>query len=995
MQRLFGLPVESLAVVLTVTLAAAVGVVTVLALRNRIFFKLGLRNLTRRRGRSLVIVLGLMLATAIIASALSTGDTMASTIRSSVFRQLGAIDELISVKSAGTGGAFYSQSVPATYFPSSVYADVAAGAGRSSAIDGLAPAIIEPVAVQDQTSQQNEPTVTLFASDPSTSTAFGDIRTTAGTKVSLDDLAPGEAYVNDRAVDKFDARRGDQLVVLAGSRTAAVVVKDVVRYDGTGTDGAAVLLPMAAAQQLVGHPGQINHVLVSNAGGPASGVSRTDEARTALAPTLDRLGLEAKPVKRDGLDQAEAQGNAFMSMFTTFGTFTIAAGILLIFLIFVLLAAERRGEMGIARAVGTQRGHLISMFVFEGVGYDVVAAIVGAGLGVVIAFGMVRVLASALSTQGLDLTFNVQWRSIAISFALGVLLTLLVVTLSAWRVSVLNMSTAIRNLPDPVRRRRRGHWVLGLVGLGLGGLLAFTGANGARATPLLVGVSLMIVSLVPIAIAVRVPERIAYTVGGGALVAWLLLPFSVYKAIVPDLSMDFSTWVANGLLVVVGAAWLIVYNADVILAATLAVFGRVKALAPVLRTSITTPLRNRFRTGMTLAMFTLVVFTLVVGTTTTSSFTNAMDNVEQFGGGFQVRTETSPLSPVPDMANAVQHVNGLPPGSVSAVGSQSYVPAQVQVRGSAETFQDYPLRGLDDTYLQTTTYGFAAMARGYATPRDVWNAVATGTNLAVVDSSVVKHRSNWGFGVAPDFQITSFYAEDKVFDPVAVDVRDPATAAMQTVTVIGVLSDTVPYSMAGISVSQRALAGFGDRAAPTVHYLKLANGVDATTAAKRIEAAFLANGMHAQSMSELLDDAVGTSITFQRIILGFMGLGLVIGVAALAVISARSVVERRQQIGVLRAIGFQREMVQRSFLIESSFITLLAIVVGTALGLVIARNVVADAAESPSWANLHLTVPWGVLALIFVTVYAAGLLTTWAPARRAARVYPAAALRYQ
>ena len=37
-----------------------------------------------------------------------------------------------------------------------------------------------------------------------------------------------------------------------------------------------------------------------------------------------------------------------------------------------------------------------------------------------------------------------------------------------------------------------------------------------------------------------------------------------------------------------------------------------------------------------------------------------------------------------------------------------------------------------------------------------------------------------------------------------------------------------------------------------------------------------------------------------------MGLGLVVGIAALGVIAARSVVERRQQIGVLRALGFHR-----------------------------------------------------------------------------------------
>ena len=66
-----------------------------------------------------------------------------------------------------------------------------------------------------------------------------------------------------------------------------------------------------------------------------------------------------------------------MSMFTTFGSFSIAAGILLIFLIFVMLAAERRGELGIARAIGTRRRHLVQMFLFEGVAYDVVAAAVG------------------------------------------------------------------------------------------------------------------------------------------------------------------------------------------------------------------------------------------------------------------------------------------------------------------------------------------------------------------------------------------------------------------------------------------------------------------------------------------------------------------------------------------------------------------------------------------------------------------------------------------
>ena len=67
-----------------------------------------------------------------------------------------------------------------------------------------------------------------------------------------------------------------------------------------------------------------------------------------------------------------------------------------------------------------------------------------------------------------------------------------------------------------------------------------------------------------------------------------------------------------------------------------------------------------------------------------------------------------------------------------------------------------------------------------------------------------------------------------------------------------------------------------------------------------------------------------------------------------------------------------------------------------ALGLVVAYNVVSDAAEQPSWqGSLQFTVPWLHMAIVFVAVFAAALATTLAPAARAARVYPAEALRYE
>ena len=207
------------------------------------------------------------------------------------------------------------------------------------------------------------------------------------------------------------------------------------------------------------------------------------------------------------------------------------------------------------------------------------------------------------------------------------------------------------------------------------------------------------------------------------------------------------------------------------------------------------------------------------------------------------------------------------------------------------------------------------------------------------------------------------------------------------------LADTTPLDMAGVWTSQRTVDGRVRRDARHAHdppHRARARASTRTRAAAGLERGFLANGLEAKSTRADLHEAVGASYTLNWLLLGFMGLGLVVGVAALGVISARSVVERRQQIGVLRAIGFRRGMVQLSFLLESSFIALTAIVVGTALGLIIAYNVIQDAADQPSWQGaLHFVVPWTHLAIVFCGVYAAALLTTLAPAARASRVQPA------
>jgi len=394
-------------------------------------------------------------------------------------------------------------------------------------------------------------------------------------------------------------------------------------------------------------------------------------------------------------------------------------------------------------------------------------------------------------------------------------------------------------------------------------------------------------------------------------------------------------------------------------------------------------------------MFTLVVFTLVIGATTSGAFVDAFDDVDAFAGGFDVCADTAPANPVADIEAAVAHRPGLR-GKIQVAASQSFLPAKAVQEGTRPKYEDHQVQGLDKRFLDNTTFGLAAMARGYGSAREVWQAVERRGGLAVVDSVVVPRRSNYNTGaVLPDFKLSGFFLEDERFNPVPVRVRDPQTGKEIRLTVIGVLKETTPFAMAGLSTSQRSLSEFGDRVRPPVRYLKVAPGVDSEATAKRLEATFLANGMEADSIQDLLDDVTGTSRTFNFVIQGFMGLGLVIGAAALGVISARSVVERRPQIGVLRAIGFRCGMIQLALLLESSFLAASAILVGTVLGLVLEFNMISDSASQSSWDNLEFTVPWVNLVVVFAGLYVASLLATLAPARRASRLYPAEALRYQ
>jgi putative ABC transport system permease protein len=164
--------------------------------------------------------------------------------------------------------------------------------------------------------------------------------------------------------------------------------------------------------------------------------------------------------------------------------------------------------------------------------------------------------------------------------------------------------------------------------------------------------------------------------------------------------------------------------------------------------------------------------------------------------------------------------------------------------------------------------------------------------------------------------------------------------------------------------------------------------------AGNIEEALASFGISADSIATQIEEQQSLSNAFFLLIQGFLAIGLGVGLVALAVIAFRTVVERRQQIGLLRAIGFTRANIALSFVLESAFIAILGIINGIWPALLLANRLLAsDQFSAAGFQDFH--VPWLQIVLMAIGVFVASVLTTVIPSQQAARIPPAEALRYE
>ena len=142
---------------------------------------------------------------------------------------------------------------------------------------------------------------------------------------------------------------------------------------------------------------------------------------------------------------------------------------------------------------------------------------------------------------------------------------------------------------------------------------------------------------------------------------------------------------------------------------------------------------------------------------------------------------------------------------------------------------------------------------------------------------------------------------------------------------------------------------------------------------------------NAQLVSALRAQSISTAVI--RIVVAIV---VVLGIASVLVVS---VVQKQREIGILRAMGATRGQIQRVFLVEGALVGALGSVLGVLLSmsLIWLFSVLALGSDGMPLFAIHLPFETAVRTALLAVV--CGVLAALAPARRAARMDPAQAIR--
>jgi putative ABC transport system permease protein len=910
----------------------------VLALRRPLLARLALREAVRRPGQSAVVVFGLMIGTTAIFATQVLSDSFLESSTRSAYLAWGNVDLL-----ADDGGRFFDPGLAA---------GLAADPGLRSSLNGVQAGVELPSSVVDLDRGNAKGLVMLVGFDPATQAPFGSYLLTDGKRTSGQDLAPGDVLVSSSLATALEARKGDRLRVSVGSQQVAQFhVAGIAEAQGPGayTLRPALFSPLANLRPLTGDQG-VNVIRVAVPGDGRAELDRAHELAPQVRKALQGLAggpsLKVREAKREDVELLIKRAESDRSIFTGLSLFVALTGSALVVNLGFALAEERRPRHAVLRALGLGRTGVVTLMVLEGALYSLVAAAVGLVPGSIAGLALARTLqggsllyAGPAEARTGPTLYPIAPGSMALSIAIGALIVLVTLFGTSVRSSRMQISSAIKNLPEPAARKKRSIWGTAFLGcLGLGSIAALVA--GSLPVRLVGGVGLVI--LAASLVSGRISERLRSTLTGAALTVWAAAAVG---------SIALGNW---DTLVLVLSALVSVFGLSLVVASNLRVLeipaGWLKGGARVtMRPSLAYLTRRPLRVGLGTGAFALVLALMTMFALAIPTF---LAQARSSVGEYDIRV-VAPTTAGLSIPDSVQ-----PEISRQVVMPTRPYRGETTNAGVTRKDQYVPLYSLSRTELAAEPFRLSSRESRYRSDSEVWQAMAADPHL------VVSPNSN------PGMTVTLAGPDGPVQFRVAAVVEN--------------------IGLWGIAGSEAAMAVFTTLPVGTTILARTVPGADAAAVARQIQREVFSQGAEATTIQEIFDSASRGPQAVVDTMRLLMGIGLLVGVLSLGILALRAVVERRRTIGVLRALGYRPGQVLAGIvsegLITATCGALVGIGVGGLIGVIFSRVLLSGAS---------LVIDGSSLALTVGLVYLAVLVVTIPPALRAARLPAVEALRVE
>jgi len=759
-----------------------------------------------------------------------------------------------------------------------------------------------------------------------------------------------------------------------------------------------------------------------------------DTVLTSLSSWLDNqsnashASLGVRAVKVDAAAIAEESSGILAAMFLVFGTFTIAAGILLVLTIVMMLAEARRSELGTMRALGVTQADARALAVQEGILLSALASVLGAIAGLILAWfisiGFDNMFSSIGSNQ---FTFAWEWTSLFSGAVWGFLLAVLTLWGSAFWTSKLNIILALKGGRIP--RSEGIPWfllLLQIVALGSGTLsllfLLVLGFDSGVAYFLWMtsGVCILVATVpfftweMPTFLRTknkfwkglwRNASRNTLAMIGTTLLIWTV-GLSSLDPVRKGMEADELSFIALGLVEVFAGVLLLTSAAPLIVKR----LGKSRLLTrrwgPVLPVSLAYPLATPVRTAVVMGMFSITVFSVIVLSGYAEQFDNYTSSfVEEAEGDYELLLTGSRSSPI-ELSENISEWN-LSSNLEHHIDSVARIHrGEVFLEDAEGERMPYVIRGFDDAFAQHGGLPLYTWDSSLGSDEsEVWEIVSSRDDLVILDASFGLESLADGSGIS----MLSFSIGESIS---LIDISNPGNT--RSVKVAGFLEQSSYLFSAGVWMNDelvieqfdgrltRMYVSVSDDAKPSASYQDdsvsdfspTGKNKDARLAAAELESELSpllnAKGVQVSVISDEVMLLQSLVLALLGIFEGYLALGLIVGIAGIGVVTVRSVSERTKSIGILRALGYRKNMVILSFLIEVSWVSVLGMLNGILVAVGFHR-----ALYTAFWKDqgASFSLPMESILLVFFGGWLLVLLATFVPIQKAAKIPASAALR--